>query len=48
MPRVGFEPTIPASKRAKTVCTLDGSATVAGQDLVAYFDFPWNHSEDEH
>jgi hypothetical protein len=30
MPRVGFEPTIPASKRAKTVHALDHSATVTG------------------
>jgi hypothetical protein len=30
MPRVGFEPTIPASKRAKTVHALDNSATVTG------------------
>jgi hypothetical protein len=28
MPRVGFEPTIPAFERAKTVHTLDGAATV--------------------
>jgi hypothetical protein len=30
MPRVGFEPTIPASKRVKTVHTLDHSAAVTG------------------
>jgi hypothetical protein len=30
MPRVGFELTIPASKRAKTVHVLDYSATVTG------------------
>jgi hypothetical protein len=28
MPRVGFEPTIPAFERAKTVHDLDGPATV--------------------
>jgi hypothetical protein len=30
MPYVGFEPTIQASKRAKTVYALDRSATVTG------------------
>jgi hypothetical protein len=30
MPRVGFEPTIPVFKRAKTVHTLDRAATVIG------------------
>jgi hypothetical protein len=30
MPWVGFEPTIPASKQAKTVHALDRSATVTG------------------
>jgi hypothetical protein len=30
MPWVGFEPTIPASERAKTVHALDRSATVTG------------------
>jgi hypothetical protein len=30
MPRVGFEPTIPVSERAKTVDTLDRAATVIG------------------
>jgi hypothetical protein len=30
MPCVGFEPTIPASERAKTVHVLDRSATVTG------------------
>jgi hypothetical protein len=28
MPRVGFEPTIPAFEQAKTVHALDGAATV--------------------
>jgi hypothetical protein len=31
MPRVGFEPTIPASEREKTVHDLDRSATVIGE-----------------
>jgi hypothetical protein len=30
MPWVGFEPTIPASERAKTVQALDRTATVTG------------------
>jgi hypothetical protein len=30
MPRVEFEPTIPASERAKTVHALDSAATVIG------------------
>jgi hypothetical protein len=30
MPRVGFEPTIPPSKRANTVHALDHSVTVTG------------------
>jgi hypothetical protein len=30
MPRVGFEPTIPVLKRAKTVHALDREATVNG------------------
>jgi hypothetical protein len=30
MPRVGFEPTIPAFKRAKTVHALDHAATAIG------------------
>jgi hypothetical protein len=30
MPQVGFEPTIPASKRTKTVHALYDSATVTG------------------
>jgi hypothetical protein len=33
MPRVGFESTIPASERAKTVHALDRSATVTGFSL---------------
>jgi hypothetical protein len=37
MPRVGFEITIPASERAKTVDALDRSATVTGhQSLQRY------------
>jgi hypothetical protein len=30
MPRVGYEPTIPVFKRAKTVHALDRAATVIG------------------
>jgi hypothetical protein len=33
MPRVGFEPTIPAFERAKTVHALDRAATVIGCNL---------------
>jgi hypothetical protein len=33
MPCVGFEPTIPASERAKTLHALDRSATVTGFNL---------------
>jgi hypothetical protein len=32
--RVGFEPTIPASERAKTVHALDSSATVTGHTII--------------
>jgi hypothetical protein len=31
---VGFEPTIPAFERAKTVHALDRPATVIGNDIV--------------
>jgi hypothetical protein len=34
MPWVRFEPTIPASERAKTVHALNRSATVTGQIFV--------------
>jgi hypothetical protein len=33
MPRVGFEPTIPAFERAKTGHALDGTDTVIGEPL---------------
>jgi hypothetical protein len=36
MSRVRFEPTIPASKRAKTVHALDHSATVTGNQPICY------------
>jgi hypothetical protein len=41
MPWVGFEPTIPASERAKTVHALDRSATVTGRPALAsrYTDY---------
>jgi hypothetical protein len=34
MPCVVYEPTIPASERAKTVHVLDRSATVTGGNIV--------------
>jgi hypothetical protein len=34
MPRVGFEPAIPASKLAKTIHALDHSTTVTGKWVV--------------
>jgi hypothetical protein len=34
MPWVGFEPTIPASERAKTVRALDRSVTVTGDGKI--------------
>jgi hypothetical protein len=34
MPWVGFETTIPASERAKTVHALDRSATVTGKTVL--------------
>jgi hypothetical protein len=36
MPWVGFEPTIPASERAKTVHDLDRSAAVTGILSIKY------------
>jgi hypothetical protein len=40
MPRVGFEPMVPASARAKTVHALDRSAAVTGVTLLLlYFIF---------
>jgi hypothetical protein len=33
MPWMGFEPTIPASERAKAVHALDRAATVTGSNL---------------
>jgi hypothetical protein len=35
MPQVGFKPTIPASKQAKTVHALDHSATVTNSEAIA-------------
>jgi hypothetical protein len=34
MPRVGFEPTIPAFERAKTVHALDRTTTVIGSNII--------------
>jgi hypothetical protein len=36
MPRVGFEPTIPAFERAKTVHASDRAATVIGNDVIHF------------
>jgi hypothetical protein len=36
MPRVGFEPTIPALERAKTVHASDDEATVIGPNFCLY------------
>jgi hypothetical protein len=35
MPRVGFEPTIPAFERAKTVHALERTATVIARPLLS-------------
>jgi hypothetical protein len=37
MPCLGFEPTIPASERAKTVRALDTSVTVIGYTPTVVF-----------
>jgi hypothetical protein len=37
MPSLGFEPTIPASERAKTVHALDRSATVTGNTKIDFY-----------
>jgi hypothetical protein len=37
MPCVEFEPTIPASERAKILCTLYRAATVAGNISYTWF-----------
>jgi hypothetical protein len=39
MPRVGFEPIIAASKRAKTVHALDHSATATGLTTITYNNY---------
>jgi hypothetical protein len=39
MPWVGFEATIPASERAKTVHALDRSATVTGRMVYAFVQY---------
>jgi hypothetical protein len=38
MPWVGFEPTIPASERAKTVHVLDRSVTITGKDNISIYE----------
>jgi hypothetical protein len=35
MPQVGFEPTIPESKRAKTIHALDNSATLTSIPILS-------------
>jgi hypothetical protein len=40
MPRVGFETTTPAFKRAKTVHALDRAATVIGSFSYSLYIFP--------
>jgi hypothetical protein len=42
MPPVGFEPTIPAFERVKTVHALDRAATVTGKH---YYLYTYNISE---
>jgi hypothetical protein len=43
MSYVGFEPTIPASERAKTAHALDRSATVTGADTCTSLN-SWSHT----
>jgi FAD synthase len=43
MPRVGFEPTIPAFERAKAVHALDRVATVIGQMFLYSFKIITNN-----
>jgi hypothetical protein len=38
MPRVGFEPTIPVSERAKTVHALDRATTVIGATEIEGYE----------
>jgi hypothetical protein len=40
MPRAGFEPTIPAFERAKTVHDLDRAATVIGRQMCGLPESP--------
>jgi hypothetical protein len=42
MPRIGFEPTIPASKRARTVHALDHWATATGVTGIAVPFYQYN------
>jgi hypothetical protein len=37
MPRVGFEPAIPAFERTKTVRALDRAATMIGYKHISYY-----------
>jgi hypothetical protein len=45
MPQVEFEPTIPASERAKTVRALDRAATVTGCYETYVGEFLLNYTE---
>jgi hypothetical protein len=47
MPRVGFEPTIPAFERAKTVHALDLAATVIGCEGVYTYSYLCEKPRDE-
>jgi hypothetical protein len=42
MPCVGFEPTIPASERAKAVHALDRAATVTGRNIYKVYKIARN------
>jgi hypothetical protein len=43
MPRVGFEPIIPAFERAKTVNALDGAATMIGRSVFQGNEIQLSH-----
>jgi hypothetical protein len=48
MPWVEFEPTVPASERAKTVHALDRSATVTGNAVYSVEEIPVPNSRTSH
>jgi hypothetical protein len=43
MPRVGFEPTIPAFEKAKTVRAVDREASVIGRSIIAIYIYIYIH-----